>query len=146
MIMCDRLCRLKVWGIGASFLLCVWGSASVDWGSVCVCKNVFAVQSQDTSQAVQEERNRWQAEKLKLVTELEDYRRGVAVPGRGTVYHPPTSSSNVSSSPPDHFHKSPSPGSDDENLELSMIKVHIYLLSHTWLGSWVETVSLFCPS
>ena len=57
---------------------------------------------------------------MKLMTELEDYRRAVPVPvpGRG---HP--NSSNMSSSPPDRLHKSPSPGSEDENLELSMIKV-----------------------
>jgi len=78
------------------------------------------VQSQDTDRAVQQERTHWLAERNKLMTELEEMRRGVAVPVRDVTQ---SNSGVLASSPPDRINKSPSPVSEDENLELSMIKV-----------------------
>ncbi len=78
------------------------------------------MQSQDTDRAVQQERTHWLAERSKLIAELEEMRRGIAVPVRGVVQ---SSSGGLASSPPDRINKSPSPVSEDENLELSMVKV-----------------------
>lgn len=70
---------------------------------------VYAVQSHDTNQAMQQERELWQQEKAALLRELEQLRRDVssATPSRGTT------------SPP----KSPSPIEEDPDLEISMTKV-----------------------
>ena len=88
----------------------------------------LTVQSQDTNQAVQQERDRWIAERKRLMAELEEVRKGVVTPGQGVVtpgqgdiYQP----NSMASSPPDRYNKSPSPVSEDENLELSMIKVGV---------------------
>ena len=76
---------------------------------ICIIRFVHVVQSQDTNQAVQHEREVWLQEKAALCQELEQMRRDVATatPSRGTT------------SPP----KSPSPNEEDTDLEISMSKV-----------------------
>lgn len=77
---------------------------------------IIAVQSQDTDQVMQQEREAWKRENATLCAELEQLKgRGLSSPV-GIVGR---------DSPLEQHAKSSSPTSDDEDLEMSMIKVLI---------------------
>ena len=84
--------------------------------TVVMCMLV-TVQTHEGNQAVQQERETWQRENATLRAELEQFKRGGLVAASSPV------SVVGRSSPLDQHVKSASPNSDDDDLEMSMIKV-----------------------
>lgn len=84
---------------------------------------------------MQEERDRWQADRNRLVAELEELQRSGMAPGVSSYQPSAVASAVAVASPSERCNRSPSPATKDRNLELSMIQVSVPMCGKNALAS-----------